>query len=104
MFWLHLTVTILAWIGPFLFSWRLMVLAYLMVLAQFYFFNRCLMNARHDLAEENDNTFYAFLLERAGFRPNRKILKFFIRKILYLLLALFTLVWQVGLGFRPLFF
>lgn len=103
-FWFHLLITLLAWLGPFLFSWYLMVSAYGIVLLQFLIFNRCLLNAAHDLDNDNDNTFYAHLFELLGFQPNKKVLRLWVRRYVYLILAAFTLFWQLGLDQAPLLF
>ena len=104
MFWVHLFVTALAWIGPFLFSWFLMIFAYALVQLQYLLFNRCLMNEGHALAEEDSNTFYHYLLTKMGFRLDKKLVKFVVRKRLNIFLGLFAVLWQVGLGFMPILF
>ena len=81
-----------------------MVSVYSLVIAQFIIFKRCLMNKKHGLEESEDHTFYAELFELMGFQPNRRALKTFIRNYLHVILAVFTLIWQVGLGFEPLLF
>jgi len=103
-FFFHLTVTILAWFGPFLFSWQLIVTAYILVQLQFQVFGKCLVNEQHDLVEEDDFTFYAYLFERMGFQPNRKIVKTIVRGGLYVVLAIFTVIWQVVLKKEALLF
>ena len=103
-FWFHLLITLLAWVGPFLFSWYLMVTAYLLVVLQFIIFGRCLLNARHDLADDNDATFYSYLFEKIGYYPHRQTLKHWVRRYVYLILAGITLLWQLVLGFEPLLF
>jgi hypothetical protein len=99
---LHFIITLMAWIGPFIFPWYLMITAYCIVLLQFLVFNRCLMNIKHDLEEEEHMTFYAYLLESVGIRLNRRRLKIFVRKWLYVLLAGFTLLLQLVFHFKPL--
>jgi len=81
-----------------------MVAGFAIVQAQFYYFNACLMNKAHDLAEDDDTTFYSHLFESWGFQPNKKKLKFFIRQILYITLAIFTVFWQVYLGNESILF
>ena len=98
VFWAHVILVIVAWFGPFVFWWPLMIAGYLAVQLQFYIYNACWMNEPHDLDEADHITFYSHLFESWGFRPNRKKLKFFIRQILYIVLAIFTLYWQVWLG------
>lgn len=104
VFWFHVFITILAWAGPFLFSWYLMLAAYLTVVLQFAVFNKCLLNAEHDLSDEDHTTFYSYLLEKMGMTVNRKRLKHFVRRYLYILLGILTLVWQLLLKFEPLLF
>lgn len=103
-FWFHLFITILAWVGPFLFSWYLMVTAYLTVILQFMVFNKCLLNAKHDLKTEGEATFYSYLFEQLGLQVDRPRLKRFVRRFLYPLLGIFTIVWQVYLGIEALLF
>lgn len=103
-FWFHLFITILAWVGPFLFTWYLMLIAYGIVILQFMVFNKCLLNAKHDLSDANDATFYSYLLEQLGVEVNRKKLKGFVRKYLYLLLGAVAVFWQLVLGFQPMLF
>lgn len=103
-FFIHLLAVIVAWTGPFLFSWKIMVPLYFLVSAQFYIFKSCLMNKHHGLDESNEHTFYAELFELMGFQPNRRKLKIFIRKYLNIILVSVTLIWQLGLGVKPLFF
>ncbi len=103
-FWFHVLITALAWVGPFLFSWYLMVSAYVIVLLQFLIFNRCLLNAKHDLEDAEDTTFYSYLFEQLGYYPNRKVLKLWVRRYVYIILSLLTLFWQLVLGFDPLIF
>ena len=100
----HLFLTALAWIAPFLFTWWMVTLAFGVVLLQFRVFGRCLMNRHHDLGEEEHNTFYAHLLERLGFQPDRHRLKIFVRRYLYPVLATLGYIWQVLLGVEPVLF
>ena len=104
MFWVHLLVTSLAWLGPFLFSWYLMIFAYTLVQLQYQVFNRCLMNEGHDLGEEDDKTFYHYIFTKMGMTLERKAVKFFVRQRLNYFLGAFTIFWQVYLGFEPLLF
>lgn len=104
VFWLHLFITVLSWFGPFLFWYPVIIAVYAIVILQFIVFKRCLMNREHALGEEDDNTFYAYVLEQLGFKPNRTHLKFFIRKLLYPILIIITLIWQIYLGHKSIIF
>ena len=104
MFWVHLFVTSLAWVGPFFFSWYLMIIAYIGVQMQYQFFKRCLMNERHELGEEDNNTFYHYIFTKMGMTLERSTVKIFVRERLNYILGAFAIFWQVYLGFEPLLF
>ncbi len=103
-FYVHLLLVILSWVGPFLISWYLIVPVYLVVIIQFFIFDRCLMNSRHGLHEEEDKTFYSNMFESMGMQTNRKMIKGFVRPYLYIVLSAITLLMQPGLHFKPLWF
>ncbi|MBV6442049.1 MAG: hypothetical protein DYG98_02180 [Haliscomenobacteraceae bacterium CHB4] len=103
-FWLHLMITVAAWVAPFLFSWQWSVPVYAAVMVQFAVFGRCLVNEHHDLSEDDNVTFYSHLFERMGFRPDRRRLKFYVRKVCYPVLAAFSILWQEVLNIEPLLF
>lgn len=94
-FFLHLVLTLGAWVAPFIIDWRILVPAYLLVMLQFAVFKKCLMNEMHETQESEDRIFYTELLEYFGWRPNPRKLKFFVRKLLYPTLALVAILWQV---------
>jgi hypothetical protein len=105
VFWFHLFITVLSWFAPFLFSWYLLVPFYGLVLLQFAVFGRCILNRAHDLSDEQtDSTFYAFILEAVGFKPDYKRVKRFVRFYLYFILSAMTLMYQVYLGNAPILF
>lgn len=103
-FWLHLLITALAWVAPFFFSWQWSLPVYAAVMLQFAVFGRCLMNKEHQLVEDDHTTFYSYLFEKMGFRPNRRRLKFYVRKVCYPVLAAVAIVWQEVLNIKPLLF
>jgi hypothetical protein len=103
VFWFHLLTVIIAWTGPFLFSWFLMVGIYLVVLLQFKIYNRCLLNSKHDMDDTNA-TFYSYLLDKMGIKHSHTSLKRFVRRELYVILSFVAIIWQLVLGFKPVFF
>jgi len=80
-----------------------MVPIYFLVLLQFRIFNRCLMNAGHEMDDTNA-TFYTYLLNWMSVAHNASKLKRFVRNELYLILSGFTLLWQLLIGIKPLLF
>lgn len=104
-FWLHLFITLLAWVAPFLISWYWSLPVYAAVMLQFAIFGKCLVNKHHDLHEEDDYaTFYSHLFEKMGFRPDRRRLKFYVRNVYYPVLATVSVLWQEVLDIPPLLF
>ena len=103
-FWLHLLVTLLAWVAPFLFSWQWSIPVYAAVMVQFAVFGRCLVNKEHNLSEDDHSTFYSHLFEKMGFSPNRRRLKFYVRNVYYPVLATVSVVWQEVLNIQPALF
>lgn len=103
-FWIHALITLLAWIGPFLFNWKVMLVCYLIVFLQHVVLKKCVLNDTHGTAEEDYNTFYFLVFETLGFKPNKKKLHFLARKVFVPSLAAFTYLWQVGLGMESIVF
>ena len=101
-FWFHLLITTIAWVGPFVFNWQLMLIAYAIVQLQFGVLGKCVVNEHHDLDESDDYTFHAYLFEQLGFKVKRKKVRFFVRKISNWLFATVTIIWQILLGMKPL--
>lgn len=104
LFIMHSILSFGAFLVPVLISWEIIVPVLLLTVAQHAIFGRCLLMAKHGVSEEDGSTFYSHFFERFGFHPNKKRLRFFVRKVLYSLLALLTLLWQVYLGKEPLLF
>ena len=104
IFGLHLLLTLLAWVAPFLIDWRLLALILGGVMAQFWVFKRCLMNRQHGLDEADDATFYSYLFERMGWRPNRRMVKTAVRVYLYPFLTVLGFLWQYVFDHEPALF
>lgn len=104
VFGLHLIMSLGAYLIPFLITWKLVVPVLLLTVAQHIIFGRCLLMSGHGVSEEDGSTFYSHVLERLGFKPNKKAIRWFVRKILYTALAAVALYWQVYLGNAPIWF
>ena len=105
MYWFHLILTLITWIGPFCISWYLMLPAYILLLLQFLILGKCILNDKHDLNDsEDDNTFYAFLIQQLGFTPNKQKVKTFVRGPLIFLFIIATILWQLVLKMPALLF
>lgn len=101
----HLLLVFLSWGAPFLVSWYIIVPIYLLVVIQFVIFGRCLLNKAHDLHDEGGgDTIYSYFLESINVHVDKRRLKRFIYRTLYFVLSIIAVVWQVILGFEPLWF
>ncbi len=103
-FWFHLFVTLLAWVAPFWFSWFWVIPVYAAVMLQYVIFGGCLMNGEHGLVEEDDATFYSYLLGKLGLHWSRSRIKFYVRRVLYPVLSVVAIVWQEVMEIPPVFF
>lgn len=101
---LHLFIALAAWFIPFLLSWKITVPILGLVILQHAVFGRCLGMEAHGVSEEDGSTFYSHVLERMGFHPNKRAIRFVVRKLLYGSLAGVALFWQLVLGHAPLLF
>ncbi len=104
IFILHGVLTFGAFFIPFLISWQIAVPILALTVVQHIIYGRCLLLSQHGVSEEDGSTFFSDFFERLGFKPNKKAIRFFTRKILYSLLAFITLIWQVWLGHEALWF
>lgn len=103
-FGLHLLIALAAWFIPFLVTWKITVPVFAIVILQHAVFGRCLGMDTHGVSEDDGSTFYSHVIERLGYKPNKKVIRFVVRKLLYGFLAVVTLVWQVVLHHPPLLF
>lgn len=101
---IHLIFLFASWAAPFLVTWKFLIPIYSLVLLQFVVFKRCLMNSEHGLDDSDDHTFYAELMEKMGFKPNRKKVRGFVRSWIYLALVVVAFLWQVVLENEPILF
>ena len=103
VFWAHVFVMALAWVAPFLISWKILVPVYGAVMLQFALFGRCLMNEQHGFVETEDRIFYSEVLGKMGFHPDPRLVKRVVRRYLYVVLAAVAIIWQWGLGMAVVF-
>jgi hypothetical protein len=104
IFLMHCVLAFGAFFVPILISWQVIVPILLLTVLQHAVYGRCLLMSKHGADESDGSTFYSIFLERIGFNPPKRAIRFFVRKILYTLLALITLWWQVYLRNDPLWF
>ncbi len=104
IFWVHLAISLIGPFAPFLVSWYLIIPVYAGIFIQFIFFNRCLMNEKHSLSEDKENTIFSYIFEQFGWKHNTVKVTFFVRKLMYPILIIITIIWQLLLNQSPLLF
>ncbi|MBK7426969.1 MAG: hypothetical protein IPI60_08030 [Saprospiraceae bacterium] len=104
IFWFHLVISLIGPFAPFLVSWYLIIPVYAGIYVQFLFFNRCLMNEKHSLSDGTENTIFSYFFEMLGWHHNKARVTFFVRKLMYPILILITIIWQLLLDKSPLLF
>jgi len=97
VFFIHLILIILVYVSPFLFDWKLILMGVLYIYIQEIFLKGCFLT-HLQFGKDKDMTFYYKYLTLLGFRINKKKLKFFMGRIMPLIILGVALVWQEVLG------
>jgi hypothetical protein len=101
VFWIHLTLILLAYFSPFFFRWQII---FVMVFASFIqqvIFKGCILT-HAQFGKDPHMTFYYRYLTLLGINVNKEKLKFLMTWIMPILVLLFVLFWQVILGIDPI--
>lgn len=94
----HTILIILAWTSPFYLDWKLILIGEIIISLQYMIFGGCtLTNLQFNkkAKAKSDNTMYSYYLQKLGFKPNKKKVKFLAKYIFPLLILLFALIWQI---------
>lgn len=98
IFGLHLIITIIAYLSPFLFSYWIIILGALILQIQFLLINDCFINW-FEFGPINEITFVGYYLQKWGLiKENTIKTKIIIRYITPVLVIVFALIWQVLLN------
>lgn len=103
IFWLHLTLIILAYLSPILFNWKLILFGVIILFLQELIFQGCFLT-HAQFGKDRYMTFYYRYLILMGFKPNKEKLKFLMAWIMPLIVLDLSLILQILLKFRPLIF
>ncbi len=104
IFWLHLSLILIAYLSPFLFNYKLILTGIIILFLEYAIFQGCILTNAQFGKKDKNMTFYTIYLEMLGFHFNRKKLKFFIRYIMPFIVLALALIWQVMLGFDVLIY
>lgn len=103
IFWLHLILIVFAYLSPFLFDWKVIILVIVLLFIQYYLFGGCLLN-KVQFDDTTDTVFLYPYLTMLGLKLDSYKFKIFIRYYLPFILLFIAIIWQVVLDRPPLLF
>ncbi|TRZ53657.1 MAG: hypothetical protein D4S01_00975 [Dehalococcoidia bacterium] len=103
IFWLHLVVVMFAYLSPFLFNWKAIILSVIILFVQYSLVGGCFLN-KIQFGNAEDVVFLYPYLTMLGLKLNPDKLKIFIRYILPFVLLFIAIIWQVVLHKVPVVF
>ncbi len=101
VFWIHLILVLFAYLSPFLFNWKLILLGIIILFIQYNLIGGCILN-KIQFDKTKDITFLYPYLKMLGLNINPYKFKIFIRYYLPFILLLIAIIWQVLLNKAPL--
>jgi hypothetical protein len=90
------------YLSPFLFSWKLILLGFVVLTIQDRMFKQCILT-RAQFGKDQYTTFHAVYLEKLGFKFKRKNVYNTTTYIIPFVLLAIALIWQIVLGKGILF-
>ena len=103
IFWLHLILVLFAYLSPFLFNWKIMIVATILLFIQYSLIGGCILN-KVQFDKTKDVTFLYPYLIILGLKINPYKFRTFIRYYLQFILLIIAIIWQVILNKAPLLF
>lgn len=101
IFWVHLVVNILFIFSWVFFTWWLIIIGEIFLQLQYKFLKGCILSKAEFKEDISCITYY---MHRWGFTDNQNKGRDFVRIWLPIIVIVSSIIWQVLLGFRPLFF
>jgi hypothetical protein len=103
IFWLHLVLNILAYISPFLFNWKLIVLGIILLQIQYFLIGGCYLSEL-ELGKNRKESFFSFYFKKFGINFNEESLDFHTKYTVQFIILILALIWQIWLEHRPFWF
>ncbi len=103
IFWLHLVLVLFAYFSPFLFNWKIIIVATILLFIQYSLIGGCVLN-KVQFDNTKDITFLYPYLTMLGLKLNPYKFRIFIRYILPFILLFIAIIWQLVLKKSPLIF
>lgn len=101
VFWVHLILILFAYLSPFLFSWKLILIGSIILFIQYSLIGGCFLN-KIQFDKTKDVVFLFPYLKMIGINVDRYKFKIFIRYYLPFILFLIAIIWQILLNHNPL--
>jgi hypothetical protein len=101
IFWIHLLVNMLAIFSWIFFSWWLIIIGEILLQLQYRYLKGCILSKAEFKEDISCITFY---LHKWGITNNKNKGKSFVRIWLPIIVIIISIIWQLVLGFRPIFF
>ena len=101
IFWCHLLFNFLAALSPLWLDWKLIVLGFIILHMQWWFFDGCLLTFL-ETGRDKYMTFEYYYLSKVWPNIDKKKLKFVVTYITPSLLLIITYILQIKLGWKPL--
>lgn len=95
IFWTHLILIILVWTSPFWLNWKIIFLFVILNYLQIIIFKACVLTIAQFKKQEKEMTMYTFILEKIGFKINRKRMKLIAQFIMPWVILLIAIIWQI---------
>lgn len=97
---LHVVILLTAYSAPFWLDWRLCLILGAIFYLQLLIFRGCVLTMAQFRTKKSELSFHEWLLSRLSVKLNRQRLRFILRWA-PLVVLIWAVVWQVGLGFTP---
>ncbi len=104
LFGVHIFIVILVWASPFLFNWKILMMAIIIHQIHIFFFKGCILTNLQFKEKAKEMTIYTFVMEKMKIKTNRKKMKFIASKIMPIVYLLIIIIWQIILNKTPLIF
>ena len=95
IFYAHLILIILVWTSPFWLNWKIIFLFVILNYLQIIIFKACILTLAQFKEQGKEMTMYTFILEKIGFKINRKIMKLIAQFVMPWIILLIAIIWQI---------
>jgi len=98
---IHTIIIILAWLSPFWSDWKIIFVCLALYYLQIIIFRSCILTNfqfNKKVTKRSEMTMYAYWAEKAGYKVNKKKLKFISSWIMPTIILVITIIWQIILN------